>query len=208
MLIKYIGKRYPKPNSKQTRHYGLFRCDKCGIEAERIMHKKTDSSFICKKCSSTKHGLYYSRIYKIWIAMIARCHSKTNYKYKYYGEKGVFVCDEWRNDFMSFYNWSMVNGYDDLMTIDKDTICEKENIHPKTYSPKTCIWITRNKNNEEARGRQSKKVGQYSKDGVLINIYKSVLDASKKTNIYQANINSVTLNKRKTAGGFLWKDLS
>jgi len=208
MLIKYVGKKYPKLDSKLKRHYGLFSCDKCGVEIERIMQKKTDNNFLCKKCSSTKHGMYYSRIYKIWIAMIARCHNKTNYQYKYYGGKGVFVCDEWRNDFMSFYNWSINNGYNELMTIDKDIICEKEKIYPKMYSPITCVWISRKENSLECKSRQRKKVEQYTKEGVLINIYKSVLYASRKTNIHQTNINSVTINKRKTAGGFIWKDLS
>lgn len=51
----------------------------------------------------------------------------------------------------------------------------------------------------------SKKCFQYNKNGTFVNVYPSILDASKKTNISDGNINQCCLNKRKTAGGFIWK---
>ena len=32
------------------------------------------------------------------------------------------------------------------MTIDKDELCEKNNISPKRYSPETCVWKTASEN--------------------------------------------------------------
>lgn len=34
-------------------------------------------------------------------------------------ECGIAVCDEWKDNFQAFYNWSMANGYDDTLTIDR-----------------------------------------------------------------------------------------
>ena len=49
------------------------------------------------------------------------------------------------------------------------------------------------------------KVGQYDKNGLLINTFESELEAFRKTGIN--HINEVTRGLRKTAGGYIWKRL-
>lgn len=49
----------------------------------------------------TKHGLRYHSDYKIWLNMRNRCNNPNSEDYKYYGGKGIVVCDEW-NDFAKF----------------------------------------------------------------------------------------------------------
>ena len=67
--------------------------------------------------------------------MNGRCYTKGHTSYKKYGAKGVTVCDEWRHDFMAFYNWAIKNGYDDSLTLDrKDS--------KKGYGPDNCKWAT------------------------------------------------------------------
>ncbi len=53
----------------------------------------------------------------------------------------------------------------------------------------------------------SKKILQFSKDGILINEYDSLKKASEETGIEKSNICSVCKGKTKTAGGFVWKYL-
>jgi hypothetical protein len=60
--------------------------------------------------------------------------------------------------------------------------------------------ITINKN----KGRS---VGQYDLNMNLIEIHKSTADAGRKLNIKNQNIFGVIHNKRKSAGGFIWKYL-
>ena len=36
-----------------------------------------------------------------------------------YGERGIEVCNEWKNDFQSFYDWAINNGYNENLTIDR-----------------------------------------------------------------------------------------
>jgi hypothetical protein len=42
-----------------------------------------------------------------------------------YGGIGVRMCQDWINDFMSFYNWAIVNGWKRGMQIDKDIKARK-----------------------------------------------------------------------------------
>ena len=52
---------------------------------------------------------------------------------------------------------------------------------------------------------KSKQVYQYTKDGDLIGIYKSVVEASKKVNgVYSTNICHCCNGKLKKTGGYIW----
>lgn len=88
---------------------------------------------------STKHGKRYERMYSIYCGMKKRCYNKKCVGYKNYGGKGVTICKEWLDDFNSFYSWSIENGYNEKLTIDR--IDSSGN-----YEPKNCRWITKSEN--------------------------------------------------------------
>lgn len=80
------------------------------------------------------HGLTNSRLYKIREGMIDRCYNTHSPSYKHYGERGISICKEWRNDFMSFYNWALNNGYQEDLSIDRIDV-------DGNYEPSNCRWI-------------------------------------------------------------------
>lgn len=100
----------------------------------------------------TKHNKYNSRIYRIWRGMKDRCYNINSKDYKNYGGRGIVVCDEWLNDFMSFYNWSMNNGYDDSLTIDRIDV-------NGNYEPSNCRWVTQK---QQQRNRRNNKLFTYN----------------------------------------------
>ena len=74
-----------------------------------------------------KHSLSKTRLYSIYSGMKQRCYNPNNQHYSIYGGKGIKICDEWlnKNGLQNFIEWSLNNGYEDHLTIDR--INEKSN---------------------------------------------------------------------------------
>lgn len=123
-----------------------IRC-KCGKE---FIAQPSDSNGRCRECAmklvglgNTKHGESpkschnASRLYTIWDNMRSRCNNSNNPKYKDYGGRGISVCKEW-DDYDSFKNWALENGYTDDLSIDRIDV-------NGNYEPVNCRWITQKK---------------------------------------------------------------
>jgi hypothetical protein len=80
----------------------------------------------------------------IWTGMKTRCYSPNRREYRWYGAKGIAVCDEWFNSFTRFYEWAMRTGWQRGLTIDRID-------SDKDYSPDNCRWATMKQQNNNRK---------------------------------------------------------
>jgi hypothetical protein len=90
------------------------------------------------------HCLKKHPLYTIWCNIKRRCYVEHSEMYKYYGAKGVIMCDEWKSDFKTFYDWCIGNGWQRGLEVDKDLKAPEKT--GKVYSPKYCSIITKKEN--------------------------------------------------------------
>lgn len=170
---------------KNKRIFWLCRCD-CGKEKiVRSDSLKDNSVKSCgcyhDECHKT-HGIWSKnkRLYKIFNCMHKRCYDIKNPNYKYYGGRGITVCEEWKKDNIEkFYNWAINNGYKDNLTIDRIDI-------NRNYCPENCRWITLK---EQANNKRNNHLLCYKEIKHTIAEWSEILNIRKETIYYNIKRN-------------------
>lgn len=123
----------------------LCRCD-CGtmkdVTAYELTSGKTRSCGCLQKESRHLRKVPNgrgTRLYNVWKSMKGRCYTPSCSSYKYYGARGIKVCDEWKDDYQAFYEWAMSSGYDPDAPQGKCTI-DRINVDGD-YEPSNCRWV-------------------------------------------------------------------
>lgn len=145
---------------EKGRVYWKCRCD-CGntkvIRGNSLTSGKTKSCGCYKmenilKGKQIRSNLSMTRIGRIWYHMNERCHNEFDKGYKNYGMRGISVCEEWNRDnpngLENFYNWSLENGYDKKLSIDRINV-------DGNYEPNNCRWT--NNHVQSANKRQGRR---------------------------------------------------
>ena len=115
---------------------------------------------------SMKHGLCDHPLYVVWENMRGRCEHEYDDAWDRYGGRGITVCKEWSKDFKSFYDWSIQNGWEPGLTLDRED-------NNDGYSPWNCRWVDRT---IQANNRRSNRVIEYAGEARTIAEWADILD--------------------------------
>lgn len=131
-------------------------CGKIVNRQTRVLRRSKNQSCGCLKSERLEtHGLIKSRIYRIWATMIQRCKNPKTISYKYYGGKGIRVCEDW----LIFENFYLDMGDPPSGEHSIDRIDGS-----KYYCRENCRWET-----DDVQSRNRKGFGKSSYKGVAVN---------------------------------------
>jgi hypothetical protein len=144
-VLEYVGMK-GKSNS-----YYSCRCD-CGtLSTVSTQSLTSGNSTRCLHCRSGGHKIHgHNRnnkptpTYKTWHTMKIRCSNPKSNRWKYYGGKGVKVCERW-NDFKNFL--ADMGERPVGMTLDRINT-------NGDYTPDNCKWSTYKEQNNNRRKRR------------------------------------------------------
>lgn len=164
-------------NNKHGRAVWLCKCD-CGNEKEiPAANLKSGRTTSCGcysrglKRKTGTHGMTNTRIFHEWQSMLQRCNNPNNQRYEDYGGRGIKVCDEWIDNFVSFYEWSMDNGYDEILTLDRKDV-------DGDYSPDNCRWVT---NLEQQSNKRNNRVIECNGEKYILNEWARITGLNAQT---------------------------
>lgn len=97
---------------KHHRRMWLCKCE-CGCTKDVLAHllfNGDSKSCGClakelAKKQNTKHGLYKERLFGIFKEIKNRCENQKNWRYKFYGARGIKLHPDWQNNPKEFIKW-------------------------------------------------------------------------------------------------------
>lgn len=148
--LDLVGKKFDRLEVLEfdhmtEKHQSCWKCKcNCGniilVLGSYLTSGHTKSCGCLQVDSKIKHGESHSKLYKVWLGIRSRVGDigiieHINNKFiKSYINKGITICDEWR-EFNNFNEWALNNGYKDGLQIDRIN-------NNAGYFPSNCRWVT------------------------------------------------------------------
>ena len=123
MICQHCGLPFKAPASKSRKY--------CGVDCGHLAHRGRVSK-------NRRHNLTGSTEHKVWLGMRRRCTNPNRPNYKYYGARGIKVCERW-DDFQNFL--------DDMGPRPGPEYTVERKDNDRDYEPDNCYWATRDVQN-------------------------------------------------------------
>ena len=148
-----------------------------GRDPDTVRRKAYKMGIPTRPSPAIKHGLYKDKAYTTWRNMLTRCYFESSVSYKYYGAKGVIVCDEWL-DMDRFITWFRLNHIEG---------CTIDRINPRgNYEPSNCRFITQKEQTRNTTANvlthaSAAKIRELHKQGMKNKQIAELMKVSKST---------------------------
>ncbi len=123
------------------------RTKSCGCLQKEVVGQINRTHNLSNKCG---------RLYPLWKSIKHRCYCKTSKDYIRYGGRGIVMCSEWKDNFLSFYEWAISNGYKEEKTNKGLNILTIDRIDVNgNYEPDNCRFVTNEIQSQNKRNSMS-----------------------------------------------------
>lgn len=113
-----------------------------GLCNKHYKRQKRNGDALLVKRTNNRHGFTKISEYAIWTGMKQRCYNQNHTHFKYYGGRGITVCDSWLNSFENFYqDMGKRPPKFQLDRIDSNG----------NYEPSNCRWVLAKVNQQNRR---------------------------------------------------------
>lgn len=119
----------------------------------------------------------YKQLSYAWVNMKQRCYNKKHPKYLDYGGRGITVCKEWINNKYCFVVWSLLNGFQLGLSLDRKNF-------NRGYTPQNCRWIALE---EQLRNTRKNIFFLYNGERKCLSEWARLYGIPKETALYRYN---------------------
>lgn len=123
--------------------------------------------------------MFDRRLHNLYHNMMNRCYNPKNDHFKFYGARGITVCDLWKNNKNNFINWCINNGHAVNLQIDRIDV-------NGNYNPNNCRFVdsktnSRNRTSNRCNYEKLELIKIFIVNGLSNKDISQLFDVSQRT---------------------------
>lgn len=210
-MIDLTGQRFgrlaaikPTGERKGTAFVWQCLCD-CGkehfVNSNNLRTGHVKSCGCLRKEKITIHGMWKTPVYTTWKQMIQRCENPKSPTYKWYGGRGIKVCEQWHN-FCDFF--------EDMGERPDGKTLDRWPDNDGNYEPGNCRWATPKEQQANSRTisygpTRPRWFRAWHKDSMTQLISNNQCEFARQHGLYPQNITACLNGRQKHQKGWTFK---